>query len=107
MDGQVKEVYVDGLDQLYMVECFTIRAAATALGRTELCVKRWIRDGLIPSPILRDTLRHYKNYSVGELTVIAREIAEHEREFEYFTIKHVFTIEAIWNGIMSYRSRNI
>lgn len=89
------------------VESFTVPEAAAALGRTELTLKRWIEDDLIPQPILRDTSRNYRQYSVGELTVIARELQEHEREFRYYATAHTATRERIAQHVFAYRQQHV
>lgn len=89
------------------VESFTVPEAAAALGRTELTLKRWIEDDLIPQPILRDTSRNYRQYSVGELTVIARELQEHEREFRYYATAHTATRELIAQHVFAYRQQHV
>ena len=107
--GTQKEVYVgDDLTRVpVVVEAFTVPEAATALGRSELCIKRWIADGLIPPPILRDTTRGYRHYSAGELSTIAAELKKHEADFAYLTATHTVTINAIWQMIQGYRATRI
>jgi hypothetical protein len=89
------------------VESFTVPQAAKALGRSELCLKKWIAEGLVPPPILKDTVRKYNHYSAGELRVIARVLREHEDEFRYLTAKHTTTIHIMWQSIQGYRAIHI
>lgn len=89
------------------VEAFTVPESARALGRTVICIKRWIAEGIIPPPVLRDTSRGYKHYSVGELTTIARELARHEEEFKYLTVKHTPTIHTLWQSVQAYRALRV
>lgn len=89
------------------VECYTIPEAAAAMGRSMLGFKRWITDGLIPPTVLKDTTRGYKQYSYGELEAIRRQIAIHEREFAYFTVKHETTIHRVWQAVQAYRAEHI
>lgn len=89
------------------VESFTIPEAARALGRSELGLKRWIADGIVPPPVLKDTVRSYRHYSVGELGVIARVLREHEDDFKYLTAKHTATIHVMWQRIQAYRANHI
>lgn len=89
------------------VESFTIPQAAKALGRSELAFKRWITDGLVPPPLLKDTSRGYKHYSVGELAVIARVLKEHEAEFQYYASSHVRTIQIMWQSMQGHRALHI
>lgn len=91
----------------HTTECFTLPEAARALGRTEITLKKWIEDDLIPEPILRDTTRGYRQYSVGELTIVARVLALHEQEFSYYAYNHTQTREQIMQQLFGYREHNI
>lgn len=74
---------------------FTIPESAKALGKSELTFKRWIADGMVPRPILVDTVRGYSHYSEAELHSIANELIRHEREFSYYAKQHRSTRAAI------------
>ncbi len=89
------------------VEAYSVPEAARALGRTELTLKRWIDDDLVPAPILRDTTKGYRQYSVGELRVIARVLYVHEQEFSYYAATHVYTREQIMQQIHGFRAHHI
>lgn len=91
------------MDHPESVSTYTVPEAARALGRSSLTFKRWIADDLIPEPVLLDTVRHYRHYSAGELNIIARELAEHEKEFSYYTAKHNETKERIMQSMDGYR----
>lgn len=95
------------MDHPVYAESYTIPEAAEALGRSVLGFKRWITDGLVPPPVLRDTVRGYKHYSRGELEVIRREIARHEREFTYYSVKHESTVHMLWQAMQAYRAMHI
>lgn len=95
------------MDHPVTADTYTVPEAAHALGKSELTFKRWIAEDLIPEPILTDTVRGYKHYSVGELRVIARVLAEHEREFAYYTTKHEATKQRIMQGLEGFRRRSI
>jgi len=81
--------------------------AANALGKTPLAFKRWIKDEMIPPPILQDTIRGFNHYSVGELQVIATILRNHEKEYTYFLTEHVQTVHLMWQGIEAYRKQKI
>lgn len=106
-EGTLREVYTESMDHPVVAETFTLPEAAKALGRAELTFKRWIYDGLIPDPILKETMRGHKLYSVGELQVIARILAEHERDYSYFTSKHEETSNRIWQMVTGFRATSI
>ena len=103
----MREVITDDMEYPQTVECFTLPEAARALGRTELTLKRWIEDDLIPSPILHDTSRHYRQYSVGELRVLANELQLHEREFSYYALAHTSRKERIMQHIFAHRQHHV
>lgn len=103
----MKELFTDEMEHPVCVEAFTIPEAAKALGRSELGLKRWITDGIIPPPYLKDTVRQYRHYSAGELLVIARVLKEHEEEFKYLAVKHTTTIHTMWQSIQAYRARSV
>ncbi len=105
--GVQREVYVEEMDHPVVVEAFTVPEAAAALGRSDLCIKRWISEGILPPPILRDTTRNYRHYSVGELRVIARELKKHEQEFRYLSASHTHTVTLIWQSMQGYRASHI
>ena len=107
INGTLREVYTDEMDHPVSIETFTVPEAARALGRSEIGLKRWLTDGIIPPPILLDTVRRYRHYSAGELSVIARVLREHEDEFKYLTVKHTPTIHTLWQGIQAYRAIHI
>lgn len=98
---------VESRDRPVVVEVYTIPEAAKALGRTELTFKRWIAEDLIPEPILIDSVRGYRHYSVGELRVVAGILARHEREFSYYTRKHSHTRNTIMQRLQAYRARSV
>lgn len=102
-----REVWVDGEDEPHTVLCYTIRESSRALGRDSLTVKRWIEEGMLPESILVDTSRGYKQYSVGELEVIARILVEHSRSFRYYARSHIETRERLLEAVEAYRDEFI
>lgn len=111
IDGEERLLYTINDNVRYetsgYVSCFSVPKAAEALGRTELSIKKWIRDGILPPPIWRDVSRGFKRYTVGELQVIAAEIAKHESSFVYISVRHTETVTAIWGAIRVFRASNI
>lgn len=86
--------------------CFTIPEAAEALGRTQLTLKRWIRDGILPPPIYKDSTYGYMHYSVGELQTVAKILASHERVYDYLRREHEETINRLWQAVEGHRKSN-
>lgn len=107
MPGVDREVIAGDMDHPMVANTYTIPEAARALGKSELTFKRWLADDLVPEPVLVDTVRGYRHYSAGELSVIATVLARHEREFSYYTTKHEETRHAIMQNIQGYRSSSI
>lgn len=95
------------MDHPVTVEAYTLPEAADALGVTQITFKKWIQDDLLPEPILTDTVRGYRHYSVGELTVIATVLQEHRREFMHYTERHQVTRERIMQSVHAWRARYI
>ena len=98
-----KNVQIEDTHETYDVLVYTIREAAQAIARSELTLRRWIRDELIPAPRLFDTTYGYMHYSRGELKIIARLLAQHERDFDYLHKSHEFTINNIRDAVEKYR----
>ena len=90
-----------------VVPAYNMTEAANALGKTPLAFKRWIKDEMIPPPVLKDTIRGFNHYSKGELQVIAKILVEHEGEYTYFLRDHTLTIHKMWQGIEAYRKHHI
>lgn len=105
--GQNRELIADEMETPVYVESYTMPEAARALGRSEISLKKWIAEGIIPAPILRDTTKGYRHYSIGEMLVLVRTLAEHENSFTYLSTKHTETIHRIWQAMQAYRSRNV
>ena len=89
------------------VESYSAPLAAMALGRTEMTFKKWVRRGIIPPAIWRDTVRGFLRYTVGELQAMATVIADHEERFVYLRPADAGTINAIWQAVQDYRARDI
>lgn len=105
--GQSREVIGPGLGTPRVVESFTIPEAAQALGKTPVTIKKWIKDGMLPAPVLEETVRHHKVYSIGEITAIARVLGEHERVYSYYSASHEHTKISIDQSVFGYRQSNI
>lgn len=105
--AQSKECRVNGLNPIttdpVVILCYTVREASQALARSELTLRRWIKEGLVPRPRLHDTSYGYMHYSRGELKVMARILARHEEEFDYLHKKHTSTINNLWAAVETYR----
>jgi len=81
--------------------------AATALDKNILTLKRWIKESLMPPPVITDTTYGYVQYSEGELKLIAKILKEHEEEFNYLHSTHTVTINQLWQQLESYRKHHI
>lgn len=95
------------MDHPVSVESFTIPQAAEALGRSLATIRRWVSGDKIPAPYLTEVVHKHKVYSVGELQVMARIIAQHERDFTYLVSEHTHIVETLQQAIHAYRSEYI
>lgn len=84
---------------------YTVIEAAEALGRSIVNFRRWINNDLIPAPFLREqeSSRKLFCYCTEELQLIARYLAQHERDYSYFGEKHETVIHQIAQAIHGYR----
>lgn len=106
-EGTIRQIMTDGLEHPEYVTVFRMSEAAQALGRSMLTLKRWIKEDLIPGPILQDVVYGYMHYSEGELKLIAGFLAEHERDYEYLHYTHTTTIHRIAQGLEAYRKLHL
>ena len=106
-EGSDKEVDHPDLDAFEVLYCYSIEETAVALDKTALTIRRWVKDQLIPPPIFKEVQYNGAQYSKGELQSIAGVLADHEREYKYFTNKHDVTINRIWQAVHAYRQHNI
>jgi hypothetical protein len=102
--GTRREV-VDGAGDPWTLECYTLREAAEALGRTPLTLRRWMEDGLIPLPAVYDTSHGYRQYLRGDLNAIAKILAKHEQEYSYLRKEHENTVQLIFAEVERYRNK--
>ena len=102
-----REVRRGEQEDIHYVDCYTIPECAEAFGMSWLGFRRWVKQGLIPPPILTDTVRGFSLYSRGELETIRIEVVRHERDFLYLSVKHTATIERIWRAVQRFRSNHI
>lgn len=109
IEPEYKEVVVEGTDEPTYAYVYTIPNLARVLNRTPLTVKRWIQEGTIPKPIITDTARNYKHYSVGEYELLRdflrrREVGE---GLQYFNISQEDDIERLYQRFEGYRKHNV
>lgn len=95
------------MDHPVAVESYTVSEAAVALGRSVATIRRWIEADKIPEPYLRDVSTNYRVYSVGELQVMSRILAQHEREFSYLATGSTHIAETLHQAVHAYRSEYI
>ncbi|MCK5307071.1 MAG: hypothetical protein KAJ73_00535 [Zetaproteobacteria bacterium] len=101
-----REVVCDARDNPFNANVFSMSEAAAALGRTLVTLNRYLSEDMLPYPIIYTTSHGYKQFSRGELNLIAKCLAKHAEEFDYFHKSHFSTIERIHSVIERYRTVN-
>ena len=81
--GIQREIDVDGLDDIVVLESYTLRQTGDALGRSILTIRTWIKNGIIPEPFCTEAATGYKVYARFELDVMAEILADHETHSQY------------------------
>ena len=102
--SQAREVYAEGGDP-FSTYCYTIPEMARALDRSSLTIKRWIKEGVLPPPVLKDTSRKYSQYAEEEVRLIAECLILHEQEYTYLSPSHEATVQRIYSVLRAYRER--
>jgi hypothetical protein len=102
-----REVFNEFVDpdgkEFFTEDCYTVPEAAAALGKSQLTVKRWIKEKLVPPPILVDSVYGYLQYSEKELKIFAEVLREHEKHYDYLHCTHLSTIDSLWQRIEGHR----
>jgi hypothetical protein len=106
-DGVDKEVFVDGMDHPVTAQVYTMPEAARALGKSALTFKRWVKDRLIPPPVLQDTVNGYRHYSRGEMDIICELIHQNSNDYSYVTAANDSLIHSLWQRLEHYRRTSI
>lgn len=106
MDKEVI-IHLDDEDIIQVHEVYTIPEAAVALGKALLTLKRWIKQGIVPEPIVTDTVKGHKHYTKGELQTIARILIEHENEYTYLKLDHTDTVSRLHEVVTAYREAHM
>lgn len=101
----MREVRAAGSSRPLYVATYTIPEAARALGKTELTLKKWIEEGMVPEPTLHDTARNYRQYAQPELEAIAAVLVLHAVEFSYYAKNHIGTRDRIFADVSRARRR--
>jgi len=98
---------LDGEDIIQVHEVYTIPEAAVALGKALLTLKRWIKQEIIPEPVVTDTVKGHKHYTKGELQTIARILIEHENEYTYLKQTHTDTVSRLHEVVTAHREAHM
>lgn len=105
-DGEYKEVYAEGEEDIQYMEVFSMSRAARYVGKADLTFKRWVSEKLLPPPCLFCTQRGYKHYSLGEMQTIARVLTRHFSQYDYLHGTHYVTVNELWQSVEGYRKEN-
>lgn len=101
--GVYRELVIEGLEETEVLESYTVKEAAEALGRTYLTVRSWIEKGILPEPFTKEVSRGFKNFTRFELDVVAEILADHETHSQYVSTANVELITDIQNCIRAVR----
>lgn len=103
-NGTIREVYGDQRTgrRAQRQATYTVSEAAQALGRSLVTLRRWIADGKIPRPFLKEGTRQQRVYSLQEMQIIGGLIAQAEAHGDYLTGTSP-AIFQIANQIQGYR----
>ena len=103
-EGTKREV-IDTNGDAWVLESYTLREAAEALGRTPLTLRRWIEESLVPEMVLSDSTYGYRQFCRGEMDAMVRVLKSHEKEYSYLRKEHEKTIQRIFDAVNTYRRR--
>ena len=95
---------VNGVDELVVVEGYTLRETGEALGKSMLTIRSWIENQIIPDPFCWESSSGYQQYARFELDVIADILAEHEETSSYISTKDTALIEELWGCVEQVRA---
>ena len=85
---------------------YSVNRAAKYFGKSNLTLRKWIDQGIIPTPILIDSSRGFKYYTKDELDIIAKVIEKHTKTYSYILSSHTDVVHEIHNGIEAFRHKN-
>lgn len=104
-----REVYrfEDVASEYAVYSCYTINEAAVALGKTQSTLKRWIAEGFVPKPILKDSTHGYMQYTLEELQMIHELILELMQNRAYIANSDRERAETIMQRIEGYRRSSV
>lgn len=98
------------MDHPVTAEVFTIPESAKAIGKTQLTLKRWISDELLPSPVLVDCVNGYMHYSRGELEIILKLLQTYSKDYSYLVSTRAGNnpfVQRVWQELEAYRRQSI
>ena len=102
-NGVAREV-IDSNGDLSVKVCYTMPAAAVAVGKTTMTFKKWIASGWIPDPVYVDSVYQHNQYTMAEIKAIVKVLSKHYETYDYLNSHHVNTIAAIKCGVEKARS---
>ena len=102
-DGVRREMEVNGVDELIVLEGYTLREAGEALGKSMLTIRAWIGNGIIPEPIAWEASTGYQQFLRFELEMMAEILAEHETHSAYVSTQNEELIDDIWRSVADIR----
>jgi hypothetical protein len=103
------------MDEGDTVFCFTVAETAEALdGYSEQAIYRWLREGQLPPMVYRARVLLPVNsggtreafvsvYTIDEVKAIIGALADHQRDYQYYTKRHTETKLKIYSAVSNAR----
>lgn len=103
-DGVRREMKVDGIDELMVLEGYTLMESAEALGKAYLTVRGWIQNGIIPEPVCQEAVTGYRQFLRFELEGLAAVLSVHEQTSRYVSSANTQLVDTIHQTIEDLRA---
>lgn len=84
---------VEGVEDLLVLEGFTLRETGEALGRSLLTIRSWIENEIILAPFCFEAATGYQQYTRFELDALSEILCEHEQHSQYVSSQDAALIE--------------
>lgn len=94
-DGVRREMKVENVEELLVLEGYTLRETGEALGRSLLTIRSWMENKVIPAPFCKEAATGYQQYTRFELEALAEILSVHEQTSQYVSTANIDLIADI------------